>query len=57
MTDQLRRTIGDIIQKHLDLDTVDIEYHREATDMVGAMSREIVSVLCAGTTTEEAEHD
>lgn len=31
-----------IIEKHLELDTVHIEYHRESTDMVGHMADEIM---------------
>lgn len=33
-----------IIEKHLDLDTVHIEYHRESIDMVGHMVREIMQL-------------
>lgn len=37
----MREQIEAIIRKHLDLDTVHIEYHREAVDMIGDMATEI----------------
>jgi hypothetical protein len=41
----MKDKIVEIIEKHLDLDTVHIEYHRESIDMVGHMADEIME-LC-----------
>jgi hypothetical protein len=40
----MKDKIIEIIEKHLDLDTVHIEYHRESIDMVGHMADEIMEL-------------
>lgn len=41
----MRREIERIIEKHLDLDTVHIEWHREAVNPIGQMAEEIVVLV------------
>ncbi len=41
----MRQEIEQIIEKHLDLDTVHIEWHREAVNPVGRMAEEILVLV------------